>query len=70
MILDGINYDPHSFYCQKFWTSHFNVMFSMSISSQTFAHQNTFSLSDKIRACFCMLWPYFGKVYDVHWIIL
>ena len=38
MNLDGIYYDPQSYYCQKLRTSQFNVMFSMSISTQIFAH--------------------------------
>ena len=38
MNVDGICYVPQSYYCQKFLTSLFNVMFSMSILNQIFVH--------------------------------
>ena len=38
MNVDGIYYVPQSYYCQKFWTSNFSVMFSMSILNQIFVH--------------------------------
>ena len=43
MNADGIYYAPESYNCQKFRTSPFNVMFSMSILSQIFVHQKTLS---------------------------
>ena len=70
MKVDGIYYVPQSYYCQKIWTSHFNVMSSMSILSPISVHLNALSLSDKIRACFSIQWPYYGTVYDLHGIIL
>ena len=38
MKVDGIHYVAQSYYYKKFWASHFDVMFSMSISSQIFVH--------------------------------
>ena len=67
MNLNGIYYDHQSTYCQKFWTSHFNVMYSMSMSTQIFFTRIRYH---NLILCFSILWPYYGTVYDRHGIIL
>ena len=62
MNVHGIYYVPQSYYCQKFWTSHFNVKFSMSIWSQTFVRQNTLSCLDKTSVCSSIQWLYYGHI--------
>ena len=56
MNVDGIYYVHQSYCCQKFWNSHFNVMFSMSILSQ-------FSFTRILyynRIKFAYAFPYYG----------